>query len=460
MYKQVVGKMPSSGCPSPLQATDELLDWTAKQGRILTANGKATSYYIPERGYSFKPEELPHHYLLDGSSWETFSSWATSARKIMSNRGESKEVSSSLQCEKSHDILNEAGKKSPICGAWYRPLFVGGWEHSTDAEERVYNIQTNTLFIDIRIPLCGRRRFQSAYSSKNNPSDGITNPCTSIEQLNDFECRCYARRHAFGGYTMLENDTTTTTTRPVCTRHHCIDWNFVGIPRPRPNKWFVEMKPIQTAGDSERPCESWKEWAFAKDDFGQHYYWERWSRLEGDGGGNELVLALRRKDDGNERKNGEHKDGILVIVGDHFNYLTGNRPICYEKDGEVVKGNKYNASSLVDLVDKGIDAGDRDIVNTYLSTIDAGHGTISSGWIIDCALQYWREGSSLLTMGESDANDGIKVDGKDIDSCTIQWLDGQWDVFESSITDIDELRSLFGDERKTNSVPKKRKLES
>lgn len=41
----------------------------------------------------------------------------------------------------------------------------------------------------------------------------------------------------------------------VATRHHAIDWNYVGKPRPRPNKWRVEMGP---GGDI------WKEWGFAK----------------------------------------------------------------------------------------------------------------------------------------------------------------------------------------------------
>ncbi|CAN0554677.1 unnamed protein product, partial [Ectocarpus sp. 8 AP-2014] len=58
----------------------------------------------------------------------------------------------------------------------------------------------------------------------------------------DFELRLFARRHAFAGYTRgakqhgrLEGS--------VATRHHCIDWNYVGEARPRPNKWRVEMGP-------------------------------------------------------------------------------------------------------------------------------------------------------------------------------------------------------------------------
>lgn len=41
----------------------------------------------------------------------------------------------------------------------------------------------------------------------------------------------------------------------VATRHHAVDWNYVGRARPRPNKWRVEMGP---GGDT------WREWGFAK----------------------------------------------------------------------------------------------------------------------------------------------------------------------------------------------------
>lgn len=92
----------------------------------------------------------------------------------------------------------------------------------------------------------------------------------------DFELRLFARRHAFAGYTRVEPVTSPSVDAAnlyggggeehgaeqhgrlegsVATRHHCIDWNYVGEARPRPNKWRVEMGP---GGDV------WKEWGFAK----------------------------------------------------------------------------------------------------------------------------------------------------------------------------------------------------
>jgi hypothetical protein len=90
----------------------------------------------------------------------------------------------------------------------------------------------------------------------------------------------------------------------VCTRHHCIDWNYVGTPRPRPNKWWVEMHPDK---------DIWKEWAYATDDHGQHYYMERWERL--DAGTPTEQLALRRQQGGGDGWN------FGCGSGDRFNYL-------------------------------------------------------------------------------------------------------------------------------------------
>ena len=195
---------------------DAVLEWTSKQGRILTANGKATEFYVQDRGFPFQEKELPHHHLKNNTT-KCFAKWAL-----------------------------ENKKPGNVCGAFFRPLFVGDFEHTTDRDEIVYNVQTNTLFIDMRIPHLGKKVLGDKIASFGDMSD---------EQI-----KLFARRHAFSGYTVSNNENG----RPVCTRHHCIDWNFVGVPRPRPNKWYVEMN-----ADSSM----WKEWAYARDKYDQHYYW-------------------------------------------------------------------------------------------------------------------------------------------------------------------------------------------
>ena len=39
-----------------------------------------------------------------------------------------------------------------VAGAWCRPLFFGGWEHSSSASELCVNVQTRSLFVDFRSP--------------------------------------------------------------------------------------------------------------------------------------------------------------------------------------------------------------------------------------------------------------------------------------------------------------------
>ena len=113
-------------------------------------------------------------------------------------------------------------------------------------------------------------------------------------------------------------------------------------------------------------------------------------------------------------------DGILVVVGDHFNYIFSRK----------MKGNEktHGKGSLVDLVDAAIESGDRTSAEAYLS-IDAGHGTITSGWQIDCALQFWKEGTCLF----SNESNCFKVSGSDLESCSLTWNGSVWEVYESSM---------------------------
>jgi hypothetical protein len=229
--------------------TEQHLGWSHKQGRILTANGLADGFYTADQGFPFIEEDLPHYHLQHGDTRPVFRDW------------------SSLPFE-----------PNPIIGAWNRLLFTGGFEHSSSETERVFNVQTNTLFVDLRIPTS---------RSLVLPSD-----CTSLASLSDDELRLFARQHVFGGYSRLAREQEN---RLVCTRHHCMDWNYVGVSRSRPNKWWVEMNSCGNV---------WKEWAYAEDHFRQHYYMERWERY--DQGNNSLRLAFRKR---------EGSDGIVVVVG-------------------------------------------------------------------------------------------------------------------------------------------------
>lgn len=383
----------------------ELLDWTSKQGRILTANGKAETYYTPERGYPFQEDELPHYYLLSENhdTHDVFASWAKKSDEGTSSSDETVKET------------RNGKKKYPVCGAWTRPLFVGGFEYSTNNHEEVFNVQTNTLFIDMRIPTLGRAKIEQLVQEDK---DVMNNDNNILVQFSNDQLKLYARRHAFAGYTILDKHQN----RTVCTRHHCIDWNFVGKGRNRPNKWFVQMHPNHS--------NTWKEFAFAKDEFDQHYYFEQWERLDDDANGEGLVIALRKRKETFVNKNEIIQDGIILIVGNHFNYIF-SRTL---QGG----GGTYDKGNLVDLVDAAVESGDRKTAEAYLS-IDAGHGTIKSGWKIDCALQYWKEGTCLF----SDGKDGLKLDRADVNFSSFTWNGSIWDVYESSLQSLDDTSFLF-----------------
>mmetsp|Transcript_3811 Transcript_3811/g.4969 ORF Transcript_3811/g.4969 Transcript_3811/m.4969 type:complete len:106 (+) Transcript_3811:124-441(+) len=63
-----------------------LLGWTAKQGRILTDEGKATEHYCSERGFPFASNELPHYHLERGDSHQVFRRWAAAASAVIKQR--------------------------------------------------------------------------------------------------------------------------------------------------------------------------------------------------------------------------------------------------------------------------------------------------------------------------------------------------------------------------------------
>ena len=286
-------------------------------------------YYSDQNGFPFSSEELPHYHLEKGDSHAVFQRWAHDKRKCEESNSPAPTISLS------HGTTATILQSSPIVGAWKRPLFTGKWEHTTDYEEIVINIQTETLFVDLRIPR-SKPIWKWQRLGRNNGATGrikITrNSRQILETMCDVDLRLYARQHVFGGFSVVALETagadnmtsergTTTSKLPVCTRHHCIDWNYIpNKPRPRPNKWYIEGYHDGTGQTCDAPAETngflpfhvWKEWSYATDYRGQSYYWERWERIIGDEMGRGLRLAMRKRKNGHSRSD---VDGILVVVG-------------------------------------------------------------------------------------------------------------------------------------------------
>ena len=88
---------------------------------------------------------------------------------------------------------------------------------------------------------------------------------------------------------------------------------------------------------------------------------------------------------------------------------------------------------------------DRETVISYLS-LDGGHGTISSGWQIDCSIQSWNHGRGIFDrIGGGGNNRDVTVVGSGTDY--FQWSvsigNTEWEIYESSITNAAELEMLL-----------------
>jgi hypothetical protein len=397
------------------------LDWTAKQGRMITGNGKANEFYTVDRGFPFDESELPHYHCFKcttgnnkTSSRDMIDRWRpfTSCRSIAS---------------------------SPLCGAWNRVLLEGGMEHSTEDDEIVWNLQSNTLFVDLRIPTAKSLFLSSLHKKESNVSSANPLQNCSLEEL-----ALFARQHVFSGFTVQQglqhpnqghNDHVL-----LCTRHHCIDWNYIGIPRSRPNKWYAEFSS---------DCNTFKEWSYATDYRNQSYYTETWKRSEQSYNNKELVVVSLRISSEDRHNNSTITDGIIVAIGDHFNYVIDRRPRDHSYFA-LTNGNGQQPANFVEYIDYAIQTEDRDKVISRLTSIDAGHGRIittsskQKQWLIDCALQPWKHSTALFHS--TDENFTLIGAGcsNDVKDCQLVWDHIRWDIYESSLPTMLELSDYLG----------------
>jgi len=454
------------------QLEERHLDWSDRQRRILTADGRAEDYYAAERGFAFREDELPHHYVClrddddDGSSGDRNDD-NNATRRVFREWAQRRQATTTTSSNDEEGAGGEeptANRTNPVVGAWKRPLFYGGWEHTTDRDERVYNLQSQTLFVDLRVPLTRDEIFGGALRGKKAVS--------SLDDLDGRQLRWYARQHVFSGFSDVHcvsnvrerpahvaasSSSPSSSFAACCTRHHCIDWNFVGAPRSRPNKWWIEFPQRRFGGSSPSGSNNnsssvWKEWAFAKDEKGHHYYCERWQRLEGDGvaasdgKGNSaprpsVYLALRKT---------EGRDGVIVVVGDHFNYCLGRRggfaAAGPNNDDRNAERRRRPGSSLVDLVDAAVARGDLDAARRWLD-VEGGHGRVSTGWTLDCAIEFWKEGSRLWTteavVVEQQEEGASSSSSSKATECRVLWNGEPWEVFETSLSTASDLGHLL-----------------
>ena len=99
------------------------MNWSAQQGNILTGGGRLEKLYnAPD--FVWTEDQLPHYHKTRDDTHEVFAKWKA-----------------------------EGKTSNLVAGAWSRPLFVGGWQHTGDHTETVFNVQVSLSLVLFRSPL-------------------------------------------------------------------------------------------------------------------------------------------------------------------------------------------------------------------------------------------------------------------------------------------------------------------
>mmetsp|Transcript_20579 Transcript_20579/g.28360 ORF Transcript_20579/g.28360 Transcript_20579/m.28360 type:complete len:319 (-) Transcript_20579:413-1369(-) len=308
---------------------------------------------------------------------------------------------------------------------------------STCKDTAAYNLQTSTMFVDMRFP---------------NARPNFLKLKRSLHNLSDLELRILSRQHCFAGYTFPEIQPQT------FTRHHIIDWNYhPNFPRTRPNRWWVELQPTGTSSDAKaiQPLSpSFKEFSTTRDMNGVPIYMERWQRLQPTNHQGEQQVVLWRQ------SSKQHPLAVLVVVGLHFSFTIDRD---YSSAVEILKlcnsqsclggGPLFVDFLLNDRLHCDTDGSGlshqirRKAAEDYLSLI-GDYGLIAKSsedsWKIEKSTHPWREGNCLIRPGDlkwkrrSDSNRG-----SDCSKMQIEWKgQGLWEVFDASVS-VHEIEKLF-----------------
>mgnify|MGYP007071531689 CR=1 FL=1 len=103
MRRSALRRAASTATPAT-PACSALLDWSAKQSRILTAASAYLLHYAPG---TFSDDELPHHRMRRGDAHDAFREWRAAAAQQQ----------------------QRAQLPAWLTGAWNRRRFVGGLLH-------------------------------------------------------------------------------------------------------------------------------------------------------------------------------------------------------------------------------------------------------------------------------------------------------------------------------------------
>jgi len=337
-----------------------LLSWSDIQYDILSGGNSSNDTQ------TINKEDLPHFYKRQKASQQVFSEW--------------------IKNEKRSDL---------ITGAWSRAFFIGGWNESGNWDTYAYNLQTPSLFFDLRIPIA-RPDFSSS---------------SGFESLSLDELRVMSRQQCTGGYSLINGNP------PIITRHFTVDWDYhPSFSHQQPNRWRIEVHPKGT---------SFKEISVVNDPFGQASCLQRWEKLDNSDG--PFFAARKVPSSSNSR------EGIFCVTGNHFGFaLDRNEPLPDFSSSE--------SKTCSELVDEAWILGDRKKIYQMLDLIGS-YGFVTQGnstpWTITKSTHPWLENTSLFKSGEIKLN----LDEKNL-PLSITWNSDTWEIMECSFT-LAELHKLL-----------------
>jgi hypothetical protein len=268
-----------------------------------------------------------------------------------------------------------------LSGAWKRFWIRDGDDGPTRSSVIVRNIQTPTLFGDVRVP-----DTRPSYSG-----------ATSLHDLSDAQLATLYDQQGFSGFT-------TVAPGHITTWHHEIDY--------QPPDGSTDIGRIELS-EGRNMFEHGVEAS----------YLEHWWYLESGGGSFFGFRVTRARPDGTTRT-----EAILSVAGDHFIYAR-NR-----------KDDLPNANSLRDLI-KSSGAGREQIIE--ILDCEVSHGFVEGGtfpWQIQLSTLPFKQGRTLDVVREvlADPKSGAVSHRKD--GCGPQ---GDWAFPVNTLSKADLLQ-LFG----------------
>uniref|UniRef100_A0A7S0ZB89 Uncharacterized protein n=1 Tax=Timspurckia oligopyrenoides TaxID=708627 RepID=A0A7S0ZB89_9RHOD len=379
----------------------ELMYWAATQQHILTGGGLLTSC-----AWKFNERELPHYYLGKSISHRMFNEW--------------------------NSKLRDSDSQKILIGAWERTLFKGGQFISNTNDTQVFNLQTSLLFIDMRFP---NYRFLNSTEIKN---------VRCLDDLTNHQLRLLARQHCFSGVSLIQNSNSTLKTG-ICTRHHCIDWNYhPQYPRNRPNQWkfiqspdalqfdeysvaFLPLKPHQLHENAEPVpvyMESWRR--YSNDSNGRNVFAMRLIP-ESDPEYEIYKMQSQFQAQQSDPMSKELIDAVFLVIGNHFAYVEDNRGALISDLSNKIRGSV--GSGCANLVDAAYRNDDRDLMKKLLS-VEGSYGQVkgsntNSCWTVLRSTMPWKEASRMLMEKELSILCDLNL---------VKFKNRLWKVYENSFT--------------------------